>query len=266
MANVKPGRAKDNARANVDVPKRKSAKGTATTEPTRATRHALSAAEVWRAMYSLCDRRELLALVHKSSACSAVQALSDQEREHWTDAQVRHAEALRQLDDAVLKASARVDGLVDLATNNVNAASSSWVPAQRAETLRLFDEACGAVDARIKTRKRAPMSDEGRAEAWRAVVALGLRLVTNFDQERTDASALREELERLCGNPPKSTEHGRAALIVQETIRAISKGDDKFVDKLRGKGKRDREDSLLERLEQWRRRLRKSGSSTLPRH
>ena len=218
MANVKPGRAKDNARANVDVPKRKSAKGTATPANTRPT----SAADVWAAMETLLGHRRVLNLQSKTAAkrLRSIESreLSEAERAYWTRARAEADDALRGLD------------------------------------------------ARIKTRKRAPMSDEGRAEAWRVVVALGLRLVTNFDQERTDASALREELERLCGNPPKSTEHGRAALIVQETIRAISKGDDKFVDKLRGKGKRDREDSLLERLEQWRRRLRKSGSSTLPRH
>lgn len=243
MANLKPGRAKDNARAKVDVPKRKSAEGTATPANTRPT----SASDVWAAMETLLGHRRVLNLQSKTAAkrLRSIESreFSEAERAYWTRARAEADDALRGLDDAVLKASARVDGLVDLATNNVNAASSSWVPPQREETLRLFDEARGAVDARIKTRKRSPTSDEGRAEAWRAVVALGLRLDPNFDQEGRDAAALREQLERLCGDPPESTKHGRAALIVERLTRAP-----------------------LDTLEQWRRRLRKSGSSPPPRH
>ncbi len=243
MANVKPGRAKDNARANVDVPKRKSAKATATPANTRPT----SASDVWAAMETLLGHRRVLNLQSKTAGKRLRGVESGQvpaaERAYWTRAQGEADDALRDLDDAVHKASARVDGLVDLARNNVNAASSSWVPPQREETLHLFDEARGAVDARIKTRKRSPASDEGREEALRSVVALGLRLDVNFDREGRDASALREQLERLCGDPPESTKHGRAALIVERLTRAP-----------------------LDTLERWRRRLRKSGSSTLPRH
>jgi len=242
MANVKPGRAKDNARAKVDVPKRKSAKATATPANTRPT----SASDVWAAMETLLGHRRVLNLQSKTAAkrLRSIESreFSEAERAYWTRARVEADDALRGLDDAVLKASARVDGLVDLATNNVNAASSLWVPAQRAETLRLFDEACDAVDARMEALKRAPDRDEGRSEALRAVVALGLRINPAFD-EWPDALTLPDKLERLCGNPPGSTKHSRAALIVQAVTRAP-----------------------LDALEQWKRRLRKSGSTPLPRH
>lgn len=157
----------------------------------------------------------------------------------WTHALTPEAAQLQRLDEAVLAASNRPDGLVALAQGRGNAASLPEAREQQRELLAMYDSA----RERVARFMAAPNDTGARWRAHSAVFFLESHVAPERSAQRcrkhpgwgqpdcdfgtimrAAERELKESMIALCAKPPKGGRESRVEAIV-ELLTGMSRGD-----------------------------------------
>jgi hypothetical protein len=250
MANVKPGRAKDNARDTIDVPKRKRATATAKRVPdnnrARESHTAASAEAVYAAMRALLERKErFTTAIREQDAILADPAPAYREVAHvistqalavtvWTHRRAVLIDDQEQFDRAVRHAARRPNGLVALAdglkTGKGDGRTLPWAKSRNLQRLAIYEVAVRAVEAYL----RAPTYPDAAVHAAKVLEYLAAiwerpwlhDAHQDVDEHRSARAGARypftaipEKLRKAREKKRGKTEGvGRARLIIDEVV------------------------------------------------
>jgi hypothetical protein len=250
MANVKPGRAKDNARAKVDVPKRKSAKATAKRVPdnnrARESHTAASAEAVYAAMRALLERKERFTTAIRQQDANladpapayrevaGVFSTQDLAVFVWTYRRAVLIDEQEQFDRAVRHAARRPNGLVALAgglkTGKGDGRTLPWAKSRNRQRLAIYNAAVRWVKAYLRAPEgfgpsvKAAMMLEYLAAIWERPWLHDVHQDVREHRPARDGAgypftATREKLRKAREKKHGKTEGvGRARLIIDEVV------------------------------------------------